>query len=277
MPRSLYILLLAGIGLREADAKGILVKFLPNPPEDSIVRYDVYRSSDSADAGTSIGSILPIVADTLRYPDLSADKGTAYFYSIRAVNGDGLESDPSDVTAAAMPALALPDTLRADSAGAARWTLSLSARPLPGVPLFCALVDSSRFSLVFDSTRGKITFVPRAPRGDTAKLIVRASYFGKFEDRDTVLVMAGAPAATALRAGESAGALRAFRGNDGTLRLSGLPREAWVEIAGADGARIFRGFLRGPETAVRGLGYRACYVAVRDAGGRLLAALRPAP
>jgi hypothetical protein len=266
----------------QGQAKGILVKFLPNPPEDSIVRYDVYRSTDSGQMGALLGSILPAAVDTLRYPDVGAQKGVAYFYSIKGVNAGGLESDPSDQTEAALPSLALPDTLRPDSSGSARCPLAASARPLQGVPLSLTLVDSSRFLLRYDAAAGRVEFRPVAGRADTGRVIVRASYYGKFEDRDTLLVVAAASPVASLPAPAAPPGLRAGRGPEGALRLSGLPALARVEILTLQGARVFSGMLRGPEAVVggsEGAGhrYRAGYLTVRDAAGRLLAALKIPP
>jgi hypothetical protein len=261
-------------------AKGVLVKFLPCPPEDSVARYDVYRSADSTQPGLPVGFILPVAVDTLRYPDPAAGKGSAWYYSIKAVNAAGLESDPSGWTEAGAPLLALPDTLRPDLSGLTRHALASSAHPLrAAAPLF-SLADSSRFLIRFDSAGARLEFLSRDGRADTGLVVVRASYYAKFSDEDTVLVIAAKRAVTALAApgvDPEPAKPRAARSATGLLVLTGLPALAEVEVFTLRGVRVFQGLLRGPEAAIRpenSLGYHAGYLTLSHPGGRILASLR---
>jgi hypothetical protein len=275
-----------GLAAGMARAKGILVKFLPNPAEDSIVRYDVYRSEDSGALGSAMGSIVPTVTDTLRYPDLAVERGRAYFYSVKAVNAGGLESDPSDRTEAGLPLLALPDTLKPDSLpGLARFRLAGGARPLSRAPFALSAslgaADGARLAFRFDTASGWMEFRPTSGLGDTARVIVRGSYYDKFEDSDTMLVIVSAaaptgtarPHAPASSRAAAPSALRISRDAGGSLRLAGLPRRALVEILAPSGVVMFRGTISGPEARLEDAGYHAGYLTARDGEGRLLGSL----
>lgn len=172
-----------------AFSKGILVRFLPCEAADSAARYDVYRSAAGI-PGRLIGS-LPAVAgaDTLAFPDTGALKGLAYAYSIRAVDRSGGESDPSDSTLAAIPLLSLPDTLRAE-AWPVFWTLPASARPLGGsAELTLDMAQPGPAVLRYDAATGRVELLGPAGKADTAHIVLRGSYLGKFADEDTVLLM----------------------------------------------------------------------------------------
>lgn len=261
------------------EAMGILVKFLPNPPEDSIVRYDVYRADSAGRPGLPIGEILPAPGqDTLRFPDVSAAKGRAYFYTVTAVNAAGAESDLSDETEVGIPSLALPDTLRPDAQGITQVTVPFAAAPLKGfATLALETPDSARFVLRYDDASGRAVFGSRSGRADTAKIIVRASYFGKFEDRDTVIVMMAAGLPATANPPLTASRLRFLRAPAGALRISGLPARAELQVFDALGTRLRRALVTGPEAVLAAgdepPGYHAGYLAIRDGEGRLLASL----
>ncbi|MDB5103908.1 MAG: hypothetical protein JWP91_1597 [Fibrobacteres bacterium] len=180
------------LGTFMAEAKGISVRFLAGPAEDSLVRYEIYRSSAPGEPALPIGE-LPAVKglDTLSFADESAEKGRSYAYLVKGVNAEGIESDPSDTTLVGYPYLSLPDTLRPDKVtGLIRMVLPAGSDPLRGaVPLSLALLDSSRFSLVFDPASNTATLRARSGRTDTGWAVVRAQYFDKFSDLDSVLIL----------------------------------------------------------------------------------------
>jgi hypothetical protein len=191
--------LLIGLAL-PAFAKGITVRFLPNPPEDSIAKYAVLRA-DGAAAPVQVGEVPALPArDTFAYADTAAARGRAYVYSIVAIDAAGNASDPSDSTEVALPSLGLPDTL-SGAAADARWSLPAGADPLTGVsPLSLSLEDTTRFSLRLDSLTHTAVFATRGA-ALSGWAMVRAAYFGKFIDRDSVWLSFGsAGAVTALRA-----------------------------------------------------------------------------
>ena len=186
--------LVLGLGNTPADANGIHVRFLANPAEDSIVKYRILRAEAPGLASQPIGEIAaPLLADTVGFPDLTAAKGKPYSYSIKAVNAGGEESDPSSATVVAYPALALPDTLRPDQVtGLTRFVISAASDPLRGTePLTLTLLDSTRFTLAFDSATHTATFRTRSGRVDSGWARVSAQYYGKFSDQDSVLLVAG--------------------------------------------------------------------------------------
>lgn len=183
-----------GLGAGLAEAKGIQVRFLANPAEDSIVRYQILRAEAPGQPSQPIGelSALPMV-DTLGFPDSSAAKGKPYTYSIKAINAEGGISDPSTATMVGFPSLALPDTLRPDNAsGLTRFVVSAASDPLRGFErLTLTLLDSTRFTLAFDSATHTATFRTRSGRVDSGWARISAEYYGKFSDQDSVLLIAG--------------------------------------------------------------------------------------
>jgi hypothetical protein len=215
--------LVLGLGNTPADAKGIHVRFLANPAEDSIVKYQILRAEAPGLAATPIGemSALPL-ADTLGFPDSSAAKGKPYSYSIKAINAGGGMSDPSLATVVGYPALALPDTLRPDKAtGLTRFVIPAVSDPLRGMErLILSLQDSTRFTLAFDSATHTATFRTRSGRVDSGWARVSAEYLGKFSDQDSVLLIAGMQPPVSL--GDPMWAGNAARSRE-TARRSGLP------------------------------------------------------
>jgi hypothetical protein len=195
--RSARLAALLSLGLGLAQAKGILVRFLAGPAEDSIVRYEVYRADAPGASALPIGKVAAVPgADTLVFSDLTAEKGRPYTYRVTSVNGEGGESDPSEQTQVAFPFLSLPDTLRPDkTTGLTRMVVPSSSDPLRGTaPLALALIDSSRFTLAFDAASHTAVLRSRSGKSDSAWTVVRAGYFDKFEDRDSVLVVVAGPA-----------------------------------------------------------------------------------
>jgi hypothetical protein len=230
-----------------AAAKGITVRFLASPQEDSIVRYAVYRSGSAQGADSAIGQVSASpYRDTLGYSDTTARKGESYFYTIRAVNAAGLESDPSEATQIGFPVLSLPDTLRPEAASrTTSIALPETNDPLRGsTPLSVALKDSSRFTMAFDLATRTLTFRSRSGKADTGAVIARAEYFGKFEDRDTLLIMVAASPGTSLTpalqqkpAGISFPALHSPR--SGPMAILNLPGPGRLEILTPMGSRMY--------------------------------------
>jgi hypothetical protein len=219
---SRFALFWLGLAVLPAFSKGITVRFLPNPPEDSVVEYRILRADAPGQAPAEVGR-LPAAAgrDTFSFADTSAVRGLAYRYSIVGMDAGGGASDPSESTEVALPSLSLPDTLRGDGGGA-RWALAVGADPLVGsAALALALEDSSRFSLHYDSAARQIVFAPRDGEG-SGWAVVRATYYGKFADRDSVWLAFGA-ASVAPRAGDRASAIwslpAAWSPGRGSLRL----------------------------------------------------------
>jgi hypothetical protein len=235
---SVWLGLILALGNTPADAKGIHVRFLPNPAEDSIIRYQVLRAEGPGLASAPVGEIAALpLADTLGFPDSSAAKGKPYAYSIKAINAQGGVSDPSGATVVGYPALALPDTLRPDKAtGQTRFVIPAASDPLRGLErMVLTLQDSTRFTLAFDSATHTAIFRTRSGRADSGWAKVSAQYFGKFADQDSVLLIAGMEPPASLggttwdgpagRSGESPGLsgppapLRLWQGRDVTGRL----------------------------------------------------------
>jgi hypothetical protein len=188
-------------------SKGIMVRFLPNPPEDSVVNYQVMRADGLGLAPVQVGQVSAAAGrDTFAFADTSALKGRPYVYSIIGLDAGGGASAPSESTEVAQPFLALPDTLVGGAQGA-RFTLTLGANPLSGsAPLSLSLEDSSRFTLRYDSASGQIVFAPRGA-ARSGQVVVHATYFGKFTDQGSVWISL---VATALRPSP------------------GAPRDIWV-------------------------------------------------
>jgi hypothetical protein len=177
---------LAAFGSLPVFPKGITVRFLPNPPEDSVVRYQVLRADGRGLAPVPVGQVSAAAGkDTLTFADTSALKGRPYLYSVIGLDAGGGASDPSESTEVAQPFLALPDTLVAGGRDA-RFTLSLGADPLSGaVPLSLSLQDSSLFTLRYDSAARQIVIAARG-EARSGQVVVRATYFGKFTDESKV-------------------------------------------------------------------------------------------
>lgn len=211
-----------------AVSKGITVRFLPNPPEDSVVSYQVLRAEGPGLAPVPVG-LVPAAAgsDTFSFADTSALKGRPYLYSIVGLDAAGGASAPSESTEVAQPFLALPDTLTGDSRGA-RFSLALGADPLSGLaPLALSLEDSSRFTLRYDSAARQIVFAARG-EAHSGPVTVRAAYFGKFTDRATVW-LSMEPTALRPRPGASApqpawNLPAAWSPRSGSLRIRGAEK-----------------------------------------------------
>lgn len=249
------ILALFSVLLCDVAAKGITVRFLANPAEDSIVRYMVYRSASAQGTAAAIGQVSASpLRDTLSYSDTSAGKGESYFYSIRAVNAAGLESDPSEATQIAFPVLSLPDTLRPDAVSrSTSVALSDATDPLRGsVPMTFALKDSSRFTMSFDLATRTLSFRSRSGKADTGVVIARAQYFGKFEDRDTLLVMVAASQGTSVpqaREERPAGISipAQYSPRSGPMAILNLPGPGRIEILTALGSRMYSRSILAPK------------------------------
>lgn len=250
IPAGLMLLALLSGG---AGAKGIAVRFLACLPSDSIVRYEIYRSGSAATAPLLAGETFASPGDdTLSFRDVLAEKGKAYFYTIKAINAAGLASDPSGRTAVGYPRLSLPDTLRpGKTAGLTTSLPGWLADPLRGIaPLEVFLLDSSRFTLAYDSALSALAFRSRLGKADTGRIIVRARYFGKFEDRDTLVILttasgtvalAGSPDALADASGASsrfAFPARYSPRSRGPIVLGAPPGIARVEIFSLRGKRV---------------------------------------
>ena len=226
LPAVLFSALLGlflGLGNTPADANGIHVRFLANPAQDSIVKYRILRAEAPGQASQSIGEIAaPLLADTLGFPDVTAVKGKPYTYTIKAINAEGGESDPSGATVVAFPALTLPDTLRPDNAsGLTRFVIPAASDPLRGTErLSLTLQDSTRFTLTFDSATHTATFRTRSGRLDSGWARVSAQYYGKFSDQDSVLLFAGVQPTVSL--GSPASKAGAFGARE-NANPSGLP------------------------------------------------------
>lgn len=231
-----------------SHSRGILVRFLASPAEDSVARYDIYRSLPGDSAAARIGS-LPAApgADTLAWPDSAAAKGVAYRYAIRAVTSNGWESDPSDSTWIGAPRLALPDTLRIPAGGPARFVLPPEAHPLKGhAPLLLSADREDRVRLHHDTAAGALELHARDHRTDTFRVVIAAAYHGKFQDADTVVVLLEGTATTALAAAPRGGpALRAgFRragrsegGNSG-MPVTAVPAGGRIRLYDPAGRRV---------------------------------------
>jgi hypothetical protein len=246
MPAAACLMLFTGMSGR-IEAKGIAVRFLACPPEDSIVRYEISRSDSLGGSALILGTVPPAAGgDTLGFQDLLAEKGRPYFYSIRGINAAGVPSDPSEPTQVGFPVLSLPDTLRPDIlTGMTRILLPIGCDPLRGgaEPLALALMDSSRFSISFDPATRAASFRSRSGKADTGWVILRAQYFGKFEAKAPALVLVAAntvsiPAASAApAASRSDFPARYSPLSQGPLSLSGLPGPGRLEILTLLGTR----------------------------------------
>ncbi len=231
--------------------KGILVRFLAAAPGDSVVRYDVYRQA-AGDSARKIGSVIAggtgttASSDTVAFPDTGAKAGTAYRYSMRAVDGAGRESDPSDTTLVAIPLLALPDTLRAAS-WPVSWTLPATAHPLRGTASLALELSQpaaasgsgtapATVSLAYDTASGRIEFRLASGRAEALRIALRGSYFGKFADADTVVIIAtGTPVSLSLPREAAAGAsIPPAFGRARSADGRGLP----VLVTGRGGTRL---------------------------------------
>lgn len=279
---------LLSLAASPALSKGIVVRFLPNPPEDSVVTYRVLRADGPGLAPVPVGDVPAAVGrDTFAFADSSALKGRPYLYSIIGLNAGGGISDPSESTTVATPILGLPDTLQGGAQGA-RWTLALGADPLAGAsPLALSLADSSRFLLRYDSAARQIVFTARGS-ALSGQVVVRATYFGKFTDQRTVWL---SMESTALRPGGAAASAQTWdipatwSPRLGSLRLRGPERSARLGMADTWNLLTARGEAvavlplpgNGSETAWNGRDYRGSAVkpasylwAVRAEGGALL-------
>ena len=232
-----------------AHPKGILVKFLPNPAGDSVVRYDVYRSEKPGDTGSAIGEIhTGLNQDTLRFPDLSVQKGIAYFYSVRAIDDSGNISPFSPQTRVGLPRLNLPDTLRPDpTSKLTRFVLAAAGQPLKGSEtLVLEVLDPDRIDIVFSDSAGRADFRSRSGKADTARVIVRATYLGKFEDRDTLIAIvpegnaSGSLARLSVRPGAMVFPARFSPSRQGQMVITNLPGPGWLEILSPLGRSVMR-------------------------------------
>jgi hypothetical protein len=245
MPSASRIAVFLALAALQAFAKGITVRFLPNPPEDSVIEYRILRAAPGLPP-SQVGRIVAAAGrDTFSFADTSALKGLAYRYSIIGMNAGGGASDPSESTEVALPSLSLPDTLRADAHGAL-WTLALSADPLSGeAPLALSLEDSSRFLLRYDAWTHQLTFSPRADARQ-GRVAVRATYYGKFADRDSIWLTFES---TSIRSPAGGGAERA-----GRLPASWSPRSGALRLRAASAAAAGDDAPRGSRTKGSGPG-----------------------
>lgn len=282
---------LAALSASPAFSKGIMVRFLPNPPEDSVVTYRVLRADGPGLAPVPVGDVPAAVSrDTFSFADSTALKGRPYLYSIIGLDAGGGISDPSESTEVAMPVLGLPDTLQGGAQGA-RWTLAVGTDPLAGAfPLALSLADTSRFLLRYDSAARQIVFTARGS-ALSGQVIVRATYFGKFTDQRAVWLAMEPTALTPRPGGGATGPGQAWdlpptwSPRSGSLRFRSPERPAGSGPAGTWSLLTARGEAvavialpgNGSETAWNGRDDRGSAVkpasylwAVRAPGGSLL-------
>jgi hypothetical protein len=278
MPHASLFAICIGLAALPAFAKGITVRFLPNPAEDSVVEYRILRAEPGLPPA-QIGRVAVAAGrDTFSFADTSALKGLAYRYSIIGMNAGGGASDPSESTEVALPSLSLPDTLRAD-AREARWNLALSADPLSGAaPFSLSLEDSSRFVVRYDAASHQLMF---APRGEAVQgwAVVRATYYGKFADRESIWLAfeaTGIKAAAPGRAGRAMGLPPTWSARQGSLRIRAAPgtpggaagagRAGTWDLLTAGGESVARLVLPGDASEIRWDGRDSRGRPVRPAG-----------
>jgi hypothetical protein len=236
--------------LSQAAEAGVLVRFLANAAGDSVARYDLYRSETEGLPGARIGSLPALPGDTLAFADSQVVRGRSYSYSLKAVNAAGGESDASEAVRVAFPALGMPDTLFPGTGSAGTpYRLPASAHPLAGFSaLSVELVDSTRFRLRYNEAAGTLEFFSRSGRSDTGRAVIRAAYFGKFEDRDSVVLIVAAETPSGVGVGEVPAAIRfpsRFSPASGPLVIRHLPGPGAGEAPGSldiyslGGRRVF--------------------------------------
>jgi fibronectin type 3 domain-containing protein len=80
-----------------AQAADVRLRWNPNPVEDAVVRYEVsYHTGPDTPVVTH-----PATETRLTVPELVP--GTTYYFTVTAVNDEGLKSEPSDVLAYRVP------------------------------------------------------------------------------------------------------------------------------------------------------------------------------
>jgi len=114
-----------GIRTLGKQAKRISLNWNPNPEKD-IRHYIIYRSDDARKGYKKIG-VQP--GNKTDFIDTRLANGTTYYYRIRAVDVDGLESELSDTVSATTKALpASPKGIKAEG-GRRKVTISWEANP----------------------------------------------------------------------------------------------------------------------------------------------------
>jgi fibronectin type 3 domain-containing protein len=72
----------------------------PTPTSDPVVGYNVYRSTSS----TSNYALLTSSTDTqTNYDDTTVTSGVTYYYVVKSVDNEGVESPPSNSTSVTVP------------------------------------------------------------------------------------------------------------------------------------------------------------------------------
>ncbi len=130
-----------GLKALGGQAKRISLSWDPNPEKD-IRHYVIYRSDDVANGYKKITAE---PGDKTDFADTKLADGTTYYYRIRAVDVDGLESELSEtvsVTTKALPSI--PKGIKAEG-GRGKVTLSWEANPE---------VDITRYHIYKEKTLG---------------------------------------------------------------------------------------------------------------------------
>lgn len=170
---------------------GFLVRFLPNP--EPATKYTIYRTTAPGLPRVKIGEMPAVGKDTLEFEDLGVDRGVPYFYSMTSTFAStGLESEFSSQSAVAYPLLNLPDTLRSlPGIGSVQFTVDAKNDPLAGItPIQIGVDGTTPFNYQYTASTKTMLITPKtAGTLTSAKIIVRAGYYGQFQDVDTVVVL----------------------------------------------------------------------------------------
>lgn len=183
----IFVLLFVSTAYSKA---GIIMKFLPSAPEDSVAKYDIYRDSvlgQSKRIGTITVNDSISRLDTVSFSDTTVSRGTPYWYSVTALNAAGANSERSTKTKIGIPKLEIVDTLKLFSHGDIVLKMDSTFNPLGGG----LKVEASHPLVKWDTVQKYIIFSGNAVRssGINELVIIKASYYDKFFARDTVRVI----------------------------------------------------------------------------------------
>ncbi|MEO6095539.1 MAG: hypothetical protein ABIW76_07635 [Fibrobacteria bacterium] len=227
---------------------GFLVRFLPNP--EPATKYTIYRTTAPGMPRVKIGEIPAVGKDTLEFEDLGVERGVPYFYSMTSTfAATGLESEFSGQSAVAYPKLNLPDTLRSlPGIGSVQFIVEAKNDPLAGIAPIQVVVDGTTpFNYQFSAATKTMVITPKVGQLMTsAKIIIRAGYYGQFQDIDTVLVLVTGgvgirPTEAFLRSNPSPIASPL---ENGTVLFSNLPENGELRVYTLQGVTAFQSPLR---------------------------------
>ncbi|MCF2527616.1 fibronectin type III domain-containing protein [Yinghuangia soli] len=221
-----------GLSATAGDAHNVL-SWMP-PADDGgspLTEYQIFRSGGEQ-AGTAV--IGTVSAATLVYTDTGLTQGTAYTYTVRAVNQNGASEMTAPVTASPAAALAVATTVLAPATAGQQYSAKLQA--VGGTPPYRWAADGPLpGGMTLDPLTGDLTGIPGDPGQNAFTVRVADSSVPAREAEQTLTFAVQPPAGssptpTANTTGQAARTPQTAGDGDGG---TGFATWAWALLGGA--------------------------------------------